>query len=540
MKLLPTALNDLDPETVAQARSYIRQLLSEQNPQLNFSRGALADLIVEPAAILQAVCWQMAQRIRESFTLAQLEKGAASDPQLEEIIEALATNYLLKRHPATKACGTILIVLDNDISTSIPRGTIFTTAGKNFVTTATYTAFPEQTQVIRDTDRWLQPLGDQRWGFTIPVEAVQPGVASNIPYGSQFTTSLDIPNLIEVCATVNFSGGQDQQSITDLIDQFRCGIAAQTFTNAISLTRLLTTAGFPVSAISVIGAGDPEMRRDRHGLLPVSQGGKVDVYLQTTVSPQTITVPIKAQLDVKIGNIGLWRASVAANAVPGCYGFQAVFPAGRFPGAPCSVQEDIRGVDGSDWAYPPEIFDPSEGVYTAFQTIEVKFIDSNTDVSQLPLGTQRDYEAVILYFPYIREIQEFLSDPAHRDATADILVKAGIPCWVNASISLSRDDSTVSDEQIADTVLRVISQLSFQGQIFGSQVSAAIRSQLSSGVEVESLLLSGEIWTPQGTQITIEDAPSLSVPTLAEQMVSPRTVLFLTTTERIQINRPRS
>ena len=105
-----------------------------------------------------------------------------------------------------------------------------------------------------------------------------------------------------------------------LVSRLQLGEAAQSCGDANELAGARSSRPRPRSLGTLFcyssATGDPEMRRDRYGLLPVSRGGCVDIYARPGELPVTLPFQVLATL---AGAGGLWQVSISPAIFPGFY-----------------------------------------------------------------------------------------------------------------------------------------------------------------------------------------------------------------------------
>lgn len=538
MAITVEKLADLDSTVVEQNRLLYKQLLAELLPDLNTKRGAITDLVIEPEAILATACDTLVDNLLTATTLSGVQ--TAGEEADDELVDSLASNYFITRDEGSKATGSLLIVLDSLISVVIPIGTIFTAGGKNYLCTQAFIGQTSESLIINTTvDRLVTALGDDKYGFVIEVEAEAVGSSYNVEKGTEFETETVISALEEIIAESDFEGGSDAQTNEDLVNSILSGLAVGTFTNNYSFLSMLTKSGNTgfedIRAVSLVGAGDVEMLRDKHGLFPASQGGMVDAYVRTAARPANVTVEKTATLISKDGAIGTWTLQLDATDAPGFYEIISIYPSGRPLALSGVVTADSRGISGEIGSIP-SITNITEAVYTAYQTAAITFIDPETDASDLDILDEADYTVVLQCMPLIAEIQEFVNDPDYRDPTLDILIKAAIPCEVSVNVTLSGDTTTVDEDAIIDAIVTYINSLGFTDKLFSSNILLTIQALVPSWVDIEEIELEGAIRSPVGNTFNITSSSVLELPDGDEEhMISAKTTIFSVSAENVTI-----
>jgi len=533
-----TSLDALSDADVEQAYALAQQLVLEKQPNVDTKRGVLGQLVLGLDAILGAAHRESFRRLQRSQSLLEI----TNDPTLadDDTVNALLSNYRLTRREAQAAKGEVTIVLNQNIGVTIAAGSVFVGNGQHYTADASYAARTDSANVLSSTDRLLVKVADDRYAFTINVTAVTPGSAGLLTKDTELTP-LDPPvSFVQAYAASDFTGGLDKQTNADLIALMEQGIAARAYsnrTNIFSMLRnadpstfsMVTTDFANILAISIVGFGDQEMLRDQHGLFPVSTGGRTDIYLRSQALPITTKLTKEAVLISKGATNSIWQFSIARDDAPGFYEIRKI----TTTGAPATVggyeiTDETRAVDltGDD---VPDIVTYKEGIYSRYQTAVVQFRDTDTDTSSLTVGVSKaNYDITLVRMPLVKEVQQFIQDRRVRNPAGDHLVKAAMPCFVSLSFTLYKKQAITIDKAAIRTALATyVNNLGFAGRLYAAELQGIITDLLDDSVSVGAIEMFGRIRQPDGTDYYISDNAILTVPTIAQQMISARTVALL-------------
>lgn len=508
-------------------------------PETAFDGGAVRDLLVSPASWFLAGQQQMLERFLRWTSLANL---TAADQVPEEFIRYVMENFRLRRSAGSRAHGTVQVVLSSQALVTIPQGTVLAAGSLRFVTLQSYSSRLNASQVQFPGDRPLRPYGDgSRYYFLIEVEAEREGSQYNLRQGQELTLLAPLPFVTGIFAYNQFEGGRDAQSVRQVIENARTGWSSATMSNRSTMEALLANLYPQVISSSIIGYGDREMLRDKHSVIPVAFGGRVDWYIQSSLLPSRRIVDDKqATLIEKQGNRGIWQLSFDRDEAAGVYDIEFIRPTqgDPFTGS-LEIVEDRRRVDLSPiyGELIPDIADAVEGVYSRFQTITVRFVDPHTAVSD-PVGATKPYRVALRFMPDIARLQSILAARAHRHVGGDILVKAPVPCFIKLSFTVyMKPFSVVPDASaIKSALVDWVNRLGFVGHLDSSLLIQQLYKLLSPECIIGDLDMVGHILLPSGRVHTIRSTSSLQIPYLAEEMATGRTVLFVLYPEDIAVS----
>lgn len=527
------------PEQVERYADLLSAALAQHYPDVAFDSGAIRDLLVSPAAWFLARQRQVLDDFLRWTSLGQL---ATADNVPEEFLDYVAENFRLKRTSGSKARGTVQIVLSSQALLTIPQGTIFAAGPLKFVTLQTYASKLSSATVQFSGDRPLKPYGDgSRYYFLIEVEAEQEGSQYNLRQGQELTLLSPLPFVVAVFAYSQFEGGADVESAQQLVDRARIGWSSSTMSNRSTMESLLRTIYPQAVSSSIIGYGDAEMLRDKHSVLPVAFGGRVDWYIQTRLLPSRRIVDDKeATLIEKQGQRGVWQFTFDRDEAAGVYDIEFVRPAGsaNFVGS-LEILEDRRRVDLSPiyGELLPDITDSMEAVYSRFQTITVRFVDPQTPASD-QVGSSKPYQVAVRLMPDIAQLQSVLAARSYRHVGGDILVKAPIPCFTKLSFTLfTRPSSVVPDVGVIKSALvDLVNRMGFTGYLDSSILIQELYKFLGKEIIIGDLDMVGHLLLPSGRVQALRSTSTLQIPYLASEMATGRTALFVLYPEDISVS----
>ena len=522
MAITPDNLSELSPTDVATTYAIATQYMAETNPGIETARGAFSDLILLPLSQLLAVDQLTFSRLQQSMSLLQIQ----ANPALADtsIVDAAISNYNITREQGTTATGSVTVVVSQPVPVVLAAGVTFTAGNQQFVTTSAIVASPVANPLAGPNDVVMSPTTGGNYSFTVPAVASAAGVAGNISQNTKLTPSVSPTYFVTCYAAVDFTGGYDTETNAQLIARLQIGEAGQSCGGATNLLAYIKgqQAFARTLFYSFVGAGDPEMRRDRYGLLPVSSGGCVDIYARPADLPVTLPIQMVATL---IAAGGIWQVSVSNTALPGFYSVQQVVSANN---TVCSVLSVVRGLSFTGDPYPPTITNIQDGVYSAYQTAAVQFQNPTTPVTAT-IGSQENVTVYLTGMPQIGQLQQLFTNPVTRPLAASILVKAATPCNVGVGVTLHLTSSAgpVDDSSISTAILNAVNNLDFGSPLYGSIIEAAIQPFLTSGQYIARLDLRGTIVDATGQSQAIVSDRALCIPEQPANLVSCRTTAFI-------------
>jgi len=523
-------LDRLDPQAVQAVVAETVQRVQEDNPHLDLRRGVFAELLVYYHAVLDAQRRAFVADLLASRSL----QAVAARPDLADpdVVDDILSNFRVTRRPGRKAAGEVTVVVSDDVTVTVPQGSVWEARGRRYVAPRVYTAKAERAQVVGPGDRLLTPRSDGRWSFTITVEAAEPGEGYAVPKDALVVPLSPPPNYVTSYAAADFTPGRAPETTADLLGRLREGVAARALSNRVNMVAALRSvpAFAGVSSVSIIGHGDPELVRARRSVLGLAFGGRCDWYVRTQELPLRQELTVRAVLVEKGPRGGVWQFGVGRDVVPGFYEFRDVRPAdqaGRPAAGGYEVVADARGFDLTGDGWVPDLADPAEAAYSPFSTAVVRFLDTS-DHSGLAVGAVRPYVVTAVVMPQLADVQAFVSSRDVRPYGGDVLVRAPVPCFLTVRFTVHcRPDRPAPDvDRLRLAVCRLVNSVGFAGAVYASQVHDAVYAHLEDGQTVSSVDMVGRLRYPGGAVVRLRDAEVLAVPDDPAAMVSPRTVQF--------------
>lgn len=532
MAIKVTSIDELDPELVAQLHAEFSQLVQERHPEIELTSGVFHDLVAYFAGGV-AGAWVQTEvdRLVRSGSLLEI----STDPALadDELVDRVLSNYRVSRKQGAAARGEISIVVSADTTVVIPSGLTFTASGATFTVDSAFTAKPSATtETLTETERILQPLGNGSYSFSVDATAAAVGAAGNIRRGTQLTPDAPPQNYVTAAAATDFLGGADTELNAALLRRLQEGVAAKVLQGRVNITALLREQVLfeDLHSCSIVGFGNAEMTRDQHSILPISCGGRVDIYARSAALPQTITLTKEATLVDVTAAGGIWQFSMLADDAPGFYEVTQIAKltdAVDVSGFP--VLSDVRGLDLPAGEFAPDLIGV-EGVYSKYQTAVIRFVDNETSTADLTVGSSKaTYRVAVAAMPLIAELQDFCNNADVRSLSNDIAVKAAVPCFLtlNFDIHTATGATAPDSAAILADLETEINNLGFPGQLHASLVTDIVHRHLRERQAVGRLVMHGRIRQPDGEQKIIRATDVLQIPDTPGALVTGRTTAFL-------------
>jgi hypothetical protein len=540
MAITVQALSELTDTEVEAAHNIIVQLVKEHNTTIDTKRGVIHDLVVHFSALLGAAKDKEIDRLRRSMSL----KSILEDPTLADtdIVDAVLSNYRITRADSVAAIGEVTIVVAAQNALTIPASTVFTVGGGTFSLSASsgVSVRTSTAQVTSADDRVLVALQDGTYAFTVSVIATAAGAIAAIKRADTVAITPRPLNYTNSYAAVDFSTGGAVETNAQLLDRFQEGVAAKAWSNRVNITAMIkdTPAFTSVTDVSVIGMSDAEMRRDQHSILPISVGGRSDIYVRSAQSPTTTTKQITATfvaktLDPVTGACvgGSWQIGVSASEIPGFYELSRVaLTTAAATDTGYEVTSITRSYDLGTEDNAPDITSAQEAAFSKYQTAIIQFLDTDTDVTAAVAGTtQVVYDATFSHMPLIAELQDFCGGREVRNPAGDVLVKGAVPCFLSLNFTIKKPtaESDPDLDAIKSALTLEINALGFAQRLHASRVADVVSSLLSRGSALSSIDMFGRIVSPTAGNIFVRNGDVLNIPSRPDDLVTPRTVILI-------------
>lgn len=537
-----TDISEVATADIQQSLSFIKQLVAGSHPELDTALGGLTNLLLLPSAEHAAANQLDITRYINSSSLKALQ----ANPELadDEIVDVLLSNSGLVRRSGTFSYGTLVVVVSKRLPLTIQAGSKFTAGGYTFVTENTYSVKTSSANIDSATDQVLVARSDGNYRFSIPVIAEVAGSGTALKRGTIAESVSVIANLVTIYVETDFTSGEDAETNTELAARQAEGLAAKTPGNRVECAAFLRDSVYSsYAALSVIGAGDSEMLRDKHTIFPGSFGGRTDWYVRTSNNLQSTKLIKTCVLVEKTSDgYGIWQCVLDRDDAPAFYDIVAIqLPTATDLAGSYTILEDIRDNDltAIEGELKPDIADSLESAFTRYQTAVIRFKDTDTLTASLSeLTSTATYVIHVRGFGDIAGIQSLLSSRHYRGLFGDILVKAPVPCFVSLGFTLfgAADAEQPDVTALKSALVRYINSTQFTGRLFASDLTKVVYDNVPSGISVSNIDMIGRLLAPDGTHQVLHSAAVLEIPFRPAIMVSSRTTAFICTPELIRIS----
>ncbi len=539
MGIVPSSLSELSVDRVQIQHAFVRSLVLADNPNLDVYGGAFDELVLYYSGVLSELNQEQLDRVKRTGSLIEL----ADDPTLggDEDVAAVASNFLVVRREGTFAKGEVSIYVNTLAPVTVAKNAVFVANGQRFLSDASYVARTSQDNVIATTDRALTARANGTYSFTISVTAEVAGSESRLVKDTQLVPVVPPLNFVKAITINDFSQGADPESLDELINRLPEGPAVKALASPWTmLATLRDNDSFAnIIASSIVGMGDPEMLRDKHWIWPSSGGGRVDWYIRTQERAIRTQLSKEALLVEKTTDGGgIWQFEIDRDEAPGYYDVVSItYDDEREITGTLEVVSDTRGwnLNGDTL---PDIANTRESNFSRYQTSVVRFSDPNTSTSAMTVNTTTaDYVVTVRALPLISDIQDTLGATSQRQAAADLLVRAPVPCFLQLNLTIYAPSGVALNlADIANKLAATVNTLGFSGRLDASRLTSTVQSLLSSSCSLSPIDMFGRLQEPSGAITYLRSSSALLVPDRPSDMVSDKTVNFFLAPEDVDIS----
>ena len=506
------------------ALARVSSLAVERFPDLETRTGAIADLVMTLQASILAATEITAARRASANTIAAL----AADPANADAAVAarLLSNYGVSPAAAAAASGIVLVTLSRPVPLVIPTGTVFAAgANRTFRTEVGFAGRLTAGEVTTDSDRLLVLQPDGSATMTIDVVAEQTGAASLLRQGDLLTPDRVLPNVTRAQAASDFSGGRDAETLADVVARLEIGVAARGWSTAAGVAALVRQhPSFGSAAVSVVGAGQPEQHRDRHGIIPISAGNRLDLWVRQPERLATKTIEIGAKYVAGQGGAAQWVIDIPRALLSGAARIVNIVRPGRVVSA--AVLTWTTTLRYAAEPGDPDIVTGLETANSAFQTLRLEFADLPGNEALIANVTTVPYQVTAQVLTDLGALQTWLATSDNAPLFGDVVVRAAVPCRVALRVELTRLGVDVPTGDLSAALAAYINRGGFPGRLYSSELAAIIDQKLPGDVHVRRVRMTGFVYAPGGRRIVLQNDAVLDAPQEPAEYVTPRTVAF--------------
>lgn len=541
MPLEISSLRELSPEKIATTLLTLSQLMQERHPDVELTRGVFHDLVLYFNSVLNTAVRENIERVLQSRSLLQITQNPAIAE--DELVDHVLSNFNVTRNPGATATGAATFVFLLNTRTVIAGDVEYKTEEASFYPAGTFIILPTGSVPTQTNERVMIDVGDGTYAVTVPFIARTVGIAGNIKRGAKFYADSIPGNVSEVFAAMDFFSGKDPATNEEYLQLLNLGLTGATIGSRKSYEKFIRSqdAFKNILHCSVLGCGDPEQQRDQHSLFPISGGGKVDIYVQTTAAAQEVDHTLEATF-VGIGVNGtIWQVAIPRDAHPGFYEVSRVAKPTDRTSNGYQVVSDTRGVDLAQITYVPDIIYTTEGVYSRYQTAIVRFEDSDTLSSGLTVNQSKAlYTVTTRGMPLIGDIHDTLTSRDNRPRATDLLVKSAVPCFTKIAFEIRTESNDVIDDEtilaMKTAVVNAVAAVGFGGQLHSSVITTAAHKFLSGRQAIGGIDMFGRVRRPDGSAAYLRDNTLIVVPDDPTRLVTGRTTVFVVGVNDVSIS----
>ena len=364
----------------------------------------------------------------QSYATSLNESTDTITAHLRTALEAIASNFGITRRAASYSNGFAFYYTNSNPSGLLPitigvGRTIFApTLNQQYRVTSTIT-FNSVPPIDSVTGRYY---------FTVPVTSANTGAISNAGVGTLTLIQDAISGIQGVNNLSSIVGGQDQESDSALAARIKQSLAANNIGTKSGYTNTILSGVSDVKGVSVVGAGDPLMTRDK------GDGGAVDIYVTDPV-PVSINEPITSNMET----IDLTYLYIAPSRQPVINDVTTVIPQPDH-----IVKDTTEGKGGSIKAQD-----------------KLAYLIAGAPV----VGSSLSYQANNL----VAEVQDFIDVPERKILGADVLVREAYVIRVDIVaqiVVLSGYISTNVQTQAQATVESLVASLNIGEELDQSRI----------------------------------------------------------------------
>ena len=550
------SLSDITQEDFDSAVQTVISGIKAYNRKLDTRMGTvLRDLLVDPEAAIESVTAGQIEEARKASSLSRLREAQEAGEEIDQNdVDAILSNFNITPSSGTRARGVVKVVVSDDtIAYSVAEGVVFKTADeREFAVDSQVIAanFDLENPGVTPTTKLYE--GAAGYFFLVPVTAVEYGAAGNIQQGTSLTPETQVSSFVMAEAYKDFDGGADVQPLDSVIKSIPSGLSIRGFVNKTAVEGMLRSefdqGDFPIVAVSAVGYGNASQRRDKHNVVGVGVGGRVDVYVRNFSDMFTITKTIRGVL----AGHGKYRISVAPGEFPGACWIKSVsdpFTSGGEEDVVGSLavsddpNETYRTSDVSKTWHDIDATSPAEAFNTIWQGFEITLVDVPADLDDESSGTpswsdERDFKVTMYCLPQAEALQAYVDRDDVRSVSTDVVVRCPIICNVSVNAVVHYDPKNPIDAAIAKTRIRTyINGLGFVGRITRSDVVQILKNLGAVSVDMPNQdMLYGSLHDAFGVgRVLSGDALDVSAIEDGAAMLSKDTVVFAIEESNIQI-----
>lgn len=264
------------------AEAFLARFLSDLYPDADFSPGAvLRDHTIGAVGAVFALLRAEATATRNATSLRTVERLQNAD-DFDEAVSNLVSNWLITRRGGRAVRGTVLIHFSDLHDGFVPTSTIFTkTSNIRFTLDSDGAVTYARTDLVPRTNAAGEVID---YTLRVPVVAENVGTQYEVRDGSFAGVTRFNRFVLFAENDSPFVGASDPETSQELLARLPEAVTVRDLNSKRSISTVLREEFSAIDSLSVIGYGDPGMRRDLvqvNDTIDLHLGGYIDVFINT-------------------------------------------------------------------------------------------------------------------------------------------------------------------------------------------------------------------------------------------------------------------
>ena len=516
-------------ETITDTLTRLTAFIEQNFSEVETGPGSvISELLLKLAAQLHNEQYNTITSLSQGASIkAVLEAG--DTPTYSPIIDLIASNYNTTRSLGVKVTGRIKVTVSEAVGYTFRTGLTFVQPSLELNYTLTSDVRISLTPVASLGE--LQLYSDNGlYYFILPVVAEQEGEAYQLSSGTTFDVSSQsyVTNFVKAEAYGNFASGKSPESDKELVANIKYRLGNSRLATAGGIANRFSSLFPGFQTLSICGANDAEMMRSKRNALGISTFGKADVYVRSSLGPETLEI-VKTAVKTAANT---WQVTLNNTDIPGFYEIKSIVPASanlNLGGTLILVGSVSYSTTFYSNTRNNEISINADSRFTKYQSAVATF--TYEEFPSLSIGAKAEFKISATYQPNILEMQDLLLQDDERLACADYLVKAAVPCMVSLNLNLVKKRPTdtytsLNLQNLKKDIFTYVNSIPFGGELHASNIVDICHNYDIKRVDLP-VTMTGQIVCPDGgPPIELTDTDVLTIPIELSRGVSPKTTLY--------------
>ena len=528
-------LDSITQDQFNESSQTLINMIRTRYPQLDLRSGtALRDLLVSPDAIIDAWFDARSAEQRASSSLLTLNErvnaGETIDP---DDLNAILSNFNMTSTQGTKARGVVKINVQENREYTVQAGVTFeTNTGIVFSVDKETVASETPSTSTEDIVQTQLYKGVSNYYFLVSVTAEENGIDGNIQTGTQLTISSSFLGYMSSYAYYQFSGGSDVEDIDSIISRIpqalsQRGLVTQTAVEG-QLRQKYDSTENPIIAVSSCGYGDPAQLRDKHNVLGIGVGGRVDIYVRnfTAMPTKSIVKDFTKTADGYVAEINNEELEA-----PGLYCVLGVYDAEGGLGS-FEFKTDMSADISDTWHDIDISKSYVEAANTIWRQAKVTVVNGDLTDDTVPL------QITVALLPEADDIQAHVDSDEIRNLGSDYVVRCPMICNVTITAQVRHPFSLVYPvEKAKADIVNYINTSGFIKRLTSSEIACILQDNGATSVpNTSGGMLYGQLYDGNGKLISFS-GDSLDIYRIQnpEALVTEKTCVFVCSPENVHI-----